>query len=428
MNKKNVPGFRFCSLLLLSVLFWCTVSCADREHHFIHQTAAQHSAPEIKLGAQQLLSQYLDELRDRRIGLLANPASRIGSAHLLDTLLTRQVPVTALFAAEHGFRGDVPAGEEIKDGTDVLTGLPVFSLYGQTRRPTPEMLAEIDLLIFDLQDAGVRFYTYISTLGLVLEAAAAHDVEVWVLDRPNPLGGTYVSGWMLEPEFRSFVGAFPIPIVHGMTIGELALMMIGEGWLNTETEPRLRVIPMENWQREQNWIETGLTWIPPSPNLPHFTNALVYPGTCFFEGSTMSEGRGTRDPFMMVGSPGLEFPEEARLSLMQRYPVSLEPVTFTPVDIPGMATNPKYRGTEVSGIRLSPLTLDAGSLRPLELGLELFREMLHHAPDARTNRFLYNLAGTQRIREFLESDAPPVTFWQAEVEVFTKKRKPYLLY
>lgn len=424
----SVPGFRFCSLLLLAVLFWCTVSCADREHPLIQQSYAQHSAPEIKLGAQQLLSLSLEELRDRRIGLLANPASRIGSAHLLDTLLTYEIPVKALFAAEHGFRGDVPAGEEIKDGTDVATGLPVFSLYGQTRRPTPEMLADIDLILFDLQDAGVRFYTYISTLGLVLEAAAAHDVEVWVLDRPNPLGGTYVAGWMLEPEFTSFVGAFPIPVVHGMTIGELALMMVGEGWLDSETEPRLRVIPMENWSRNQNWVDTGLTWVPPSPNLPHFTNALVYPGTCFFEGSTMSEGRGTRDPFMMIGSPGLEFPEEPRLRLQQRYPVLLEPVAFTPVDIPGMATNPKHRGTEVSGLRLSPLTLQADSLRPLELGLEIFREMLRHAPEARTNRFLYNLAGTRRITEFLQSDAAPETFWKEEVEAFMQAREPYLLY
>lgn len=380
------------------------------------------------LGAQILLSHSVDELRGRSIGLLANPASRIGSAHLLDTLLTHEIPVTALFAAEHGFRGDVPAGEEIKDGTDVATGLPVFSLYGQTRRPTPEMLAGIDLIIFDLQDAGVRFYTYISTLGLVLEAAAAHDVEVWVLDRPNPLGGTYVAGWMLKPEFTSFVGAFPIPVVHGMTIGELAQMMVGEGWLDTETEPRLSVIPMEHWSRNQNWIDTGLTWVPPSPNLPHFTNALVYPGTCFFEGSTMSEGRGTRDPFMMVGSPGLEFPEETRLRLQQRYPVLLEPVAFTPVDIPGMATNPKHRGTEVSGLRLSPLTLQADSLRPLELGLEIFREMLRHAPDARTNRFLYNLAGTRRITDFLQSNAAPETFWQEETEAFLEKRQPYLLY
>ncbi|WP_164682564.1 exo-beta-N-acetylmuramidase NamZ family protein [Cyclonatronum proteinivorum] len=415
-------------MLLLAVLFWCTVSCADREHTHIHQSHAQHSAPEIKLGAQQLISHSVEELRDRSIGLLANPASRIGSAHLLDTLLTHEIPVTALFAAEHGFRGDVPAGEEIQDGTDLATGLPVFSLYGQTRRPTSDMLAGIDLLLFDLQDAGVRFYTYISTLGLVLEAAAEHDVEVWVLDRPNPLGGTYVSGWVLEPDLTSFVGAFPIPIVHGMTIGELARMMVGEGWLTTESEPRLRVIPMENWTRDQNWDDTGLNWVPPSPNLPHFTNALVYPGTCFFEGSTMSEGRGTFDPFMKIGSPGLVFPDESRQRLQQSYPALLEPVVFTPVDIPGMATNPKHRGTEVSGIRLSPLTLQADSLRPLELGLEIFREMLRYAPNAETNRFLYNLAGTRQIDSFLESDAAPETFWEEELEVFMKAREPYLLY
>ncbi len=425
-----VPGFRFCSLQMLAVLFWCTVSCADREHSFNeHQDESlQESAAPLITGAGHLLEHYVENLKDKRIGLIANPASRVGDTHFLDLLLDEGVNVTALFAPEHGFRGDRPAGEEIRDGADVETGLPVYSLYGTTRKPTAQMLEDIDILLFDIQDVGVRFYTYISTLGLVLEAAAEHNVEVWITDRPNPLGGLYVSGWVMQEPFKSFVGMYPIPVVHGMSIGEIALMISNEQWINTDKEIEPKVIRMENWKREMIWPDTQLPWIPPSPNLPHFTNALVYPGTCFFEGSTLSEGRGTKDPFMITGSPGVDISDEFKSSIENRYPVLLERAEFTPESIPGMAVNPKFEGKLCKGVRISPQTLDPMELRPLEMGLELFRGMMHADPDAETLRFLYNLSGTTLIDDFLSSSEPPEVYWQEELDLFRELRQQYLLY
>ena len=430
----KVPGIRISSLHLLTVLFWCTVGCADREQSpnvssvSDNSPAAQLQSPSLKTGAQILSYRYLHELEGRNIGLIANPTARVGDSHLLDLLTVYGIRINSLFAPEHGFRGDRPAGEEIQGGMDVETGLIVHSLYGSTRKPTPEMLEDIDLLIFDMQDVGVRFYTYISTLGLVLEAAAQQDVEVWVLDRPNPLGGEYVSGWVMQDEHQSFVGAFPIPVVHGLTMGEIALMINKEGWTKAGQKANLRVIKMENWSREQHWNETGLEWRAPSPNLPHFTNALVYPGTCFFEGSNMSEGRGTSDPFMLVGSPGQQFTYEQLELITNRYPVSLERVEFVPEDMPGMAVNPKHKGETVIGVRVSPLTLDPMRLRPLEMGLELFRLLLRSDPDAETNRFLYNLAGTTQIDHFIEHDNPAAVYWQEELDMFRELRENYLLY
>jgi uncharacterized protein YbbC (DUF1343 family) len=292
------------------------------------------------------------------------------------------------------------------------------------------MLNEVDVIIFDMQDVGARFYTYISTLGLLLEAVAEHPetIEVIVLDRPNPLGGNYVSGWTAEPEHQSFVGAFPIPIVHGMTIGELAGMMLGEGWIPQAEDVELRVIEMQHWQRGMIWPDTGLPWLAPSPNLPHYSTALIYPGTCFFEGSTLSEGRGTPDPFLQVGGPSLQLNEEAISALESRYAVQLDTLSFTPVSIPGVSAYPKHEGQLVNGLRISPLTLRADELRPLEFGLELFRLMLQNATDAETNAFLYNLAGTKKIDAFLNSDQHPGWFWQDDVEAFRQQRAPYLLY
>jgi uncharacterized protein YbbC (DUF1343 family) len=418
---------KFCIALFLSISV--LTGCADAEQSDFNQTdGVQTEHRPVITGAATLIDAHLDELRGRRVGLVANPTARVNGTHLLDTLLTLEIEITALFAPEHGFRGDLPAGEEVSDGFDRETNLPVHSLYGRTRKPTPQMLESVDILLFDMQDVGVRFYTYISTLGLILEAAAENDVDVWVLDRPNPLGGEYVSGFMLEDEFKSFVGAFPIPVAHGMTIGELATMMIGEKWLNTEKTPNLRVISMQHWERKRIWPETGLKWRAPSPNLPHFSNALVYPGTCFIEGTTMSEGRGTSDPFMMVGAPDLMIPDSLLQNLMNRYPVLLEKVTFIPKTIPGFATNPKHEGQEVQGLRITPQTLNPIHLRPVEFGLELTRLMLRHSAKSQTNRFMYNLAGTRQIDDFLKSDEPPHYYWSDDIVRFQDIRKEYLLY
>ena len=378
----------------------------------------------VMTGAEVLIEYHLDELEELRVGLVMNPTARIGETHMLDTLLAREVNVTALFAPEHGFRGEAGAGERIEDGVDQATGLPVFSLYGETRKPTEEMLYEVDILLFDMQDVGARFYTYNATLGLVLEAAAEHDVPVWVLDRPNPIGGEYISGWILEPEFESFVGMYPIPVAHGMTLGELGGMVIGENWIDFEYPPDYRVIEMKGWQREMLWPETGLEWFPPSPNLPTFEHAYVYLGTCFIEGTTLSEGRGTDNPFLLLGSPGTEF-DEFDLEQLQAdlLGIEIEKVQFTPESIPGKALNPKHEGEECTGIRIR--VTDYDYLDPVDAGLRIMAFLMRHSPDAETNDFLYRLAGTKEIDQFINGSN---IYWDFNTEPFKGQRQAYLLY
>jgi uncharacterized protein YbbC (DUF1343 family) len=258
------------SLLLIAFSIFNFISCKSAPD--------EPEIPEerVILGAEIFIDRHLEELEGERIGLVMNPTARIGRVHMLDRLLELNLNITALFAPEHGFRGEAGAGEKIEDGIDRDSGLPVFSLYGDTRKPTPEMLEHVDILIFDMQDVGARFYTYIATLGLVIESAAAAGIPVWVLDRPNPAGGNYVSGWIMEDEFKSFVGPYPVPIAHGLTMGEIAKMMVGERWINFDSEPDVRVVLMEGWNRSMKWPDTGLRWVAPSPNLPTFEHAFFY--------------------------------------------------------------------------------------------------------------------------------------------------------
>lgn len=379
----------------------------------------------VETGAVTLIEQHLADLEDQRVGLVMNPTARIGDVHMLDTLLALDVNISALFAPEHGFRGEAGAGEVIEDGVDQQTELPVFSLYGSNRKPTPEMLSHVDLLIFDMQDVGARFYTYIATLGLVMEAATESGIPVWVLDRPNPLGGDYVSGWILEEEFKSFVGPYPIPVAHGLTMGELAKMIAGEQWMNFEQEPQLRVVEMSGWTREMIWPDTGLEWVAPSPNLATFEQAYLYPGTVFFEGTTMSEGRGTDRPFLTMGDPSTSLDKSTLESLndiSDQLEVSL--VEFTPRSIPGVAPNPKHLDSPSIGIDVQ---LKGFDFDPVRSGLKMFQIMVNATPYAETNSFLYRLAGTRAIDTIVNQEADPMEIDFGTKE-FLDKREPYLLY
>lgn len=401
------------------------VSCTGQEANT--QVAPEVAVANVKIGAERLLEDFPGALEGKRLGLVMNPTARIGDVHMLDTLLSLGYNVTALYAPEHGFRGNFGAGEKIVDGIDEASGLKVYSLYGTTRKPTREMLAEVDALIFDMQDVGARFYTYISTLGLVLEAASEAGIEVWVLDRPNPAGGDYVAGWMLEKEHTSFVGAYPIPVAHGMTMGELAKMMVGEGWItlgNSDFSPN--VITMQGWTRVMKWPTTGLDWVPPSPNLPTWETAYVYLGTCFFEGSTLSEGRGTPSPFLTIGGPGLMIPEVELNRISETWGVGLRPTEFTPLSIPDKAPNPKHKDRTIEGVQISD---DVSNLKdPVAFGLDLFRTALRSTSLDSLNSFRYRLAGTNRIDSLLRSVDNPADTWAAEVAAFKERRKPYLLY
>lgn len=383
------------------------------------------NGPTVKTGAQVLLEDHLNKLEGKRIGLLMNPASRVGGVHMVDTLLNLGVNVTALFAAEHGFRGQAGAGETIEDGIDQQTGLPVFSLYGSTRKPTSEMLEEVDLILLDLPDMGLRFYTYNSTMGLVMEAIAEHGKELWILDRPNPLGGTYVAGWILEEEYKSFVGSYPMPIVYGLTMGEIAKMAVGEGSLELDAAPNFQVIKAEGWHRKMIWPETGLEWIPPSPNLPTFEHAFAYAGTVIFEATNLSEGRGTQNPFLQIGSPTLSVDREELEMLAQKHHVQLDTISFTPKSISGMASSPKLQGQLCRGFRIS-FNGDYSQTDPLKLGLDLLKFTQKHDPNFEITTFANKLFGIDL--QSIIKEKTEIPDWNMDVKAFKIKRNPYLLY
>ncbi|MGF1670850.1 MAG: exo-beta-N-acetylmuramidase NamZ domain-containing protein [Balneolaceae bacterium] len=384
-----------------------------------------HENDRVRTGAEMLIENHLAELVGKRVGLVMNPTAIINDTHVLDTLLMHGVNITSLFAPEHGFRGEAGAGEIIEDGIDQATGLPVFSLYGQTRSPTAEMLRLVDIILFDMQDVGARFYTYNSTLGLVIQEAARQQIPVWVLDRPNPAGGDYVSGWALEEEHKSFVGMYPIPIAHGMTLGELALMITGERWLDFQNEPDLKIISMNGWHRSMKWPDTGLRWYPPSPNLPTFEHAFAYLGTCLVEGTNLSEGRGTDDPFLLLGSPDTNISNED-LELLNSFPgISIERVSFIPESIPGKAISPKHEGAQCSGLRLRIIDFDAYD--PVVSGLKILRVLTHRTENVEFKPFLHRLAGTKMVDHFLNSDIHETAIEFGLLD-FKNARKGYLIY
>lgn len=388
------------------------------------------------VGAASLISAEADLVAGRRVGLITNHTAMVGDRHLADLLHAHEhVTLSALFAPEHGIRGTADAGADVATTTDAATGIPVYSLHSDTYRPTPEMLAGLDVLVFDMQDVGTRFYTYISTMGLAMQAAAEAGIPFVVLDRPNPVGGIRVEGFTLEPAHRSFVGMYEMPVTHGMTIGEIALMIKGEAWLEGLDALELHVVEMKGWRREMLWTDTGLRWIAPSPNLPVFDAAVVYPGACFFGSTSASEGRGTREPFLLIGAPWADAEAIASDMNSRGLPgLRFEPATFTPQSISGMSTSPKLSGVEVYGIR--HVVTDARAVRPVEAGIHTLHAFYQHAPAEEQARFftlepMLRVSGTDRIYQMIEQGASPdeiIAVWAPGVAAFERMRRPYLLY
>lgn len=391
---------------------------------------------QVVTGAKRLLEQVPEELAGKRLGMITNHSARVGEEHLVDHLTEHpELQVSALFGPEHGIRGDAAAGETIAGGEDPQTGLPVHSLYGEHRRPTDEMLEDVDALVFDIQDIGARFYTYISTMGLAMQAAAEQDIPYYVLDRPNPLGGERVEGFLLEEQHTSFVGQYPIPVTHGMTVGELARMIRGENMLEGLEELDLEVIEMDGWDRSRQWTDTRLDWTPPSPNIPDFGTALIYPGACFFEATTASEGRGTHQPFRKLGAPWTDGEQLAEELNDRDIPgLRFQAVEFTPESIEGMAVNPKFEDETVQGIRYH--ILDPDKVEPVLAGLHVLEAFYRQAPEDQRQDFfdaprMDHLAGTRRMQQMIEDGYSPEEIaesWQADVQAFINQRMPYLLY
>ena len=364
----------------------------------------------VRSGADQM-DRYLRLIDGKRIALVANHTSVVGKRHLVDTLLGSGIEkdqIIKVFAPEHGFRGDHAAGVQIDDGTDRQTGIPVASLYGSHKKPEPEELAGIEVMLFDLQDVGARFYTYISTLHYVMEACAENGIPLILLDRPNPNGG-YVDGPVLDTAFKSFVGMHPIPVVYGLTIGELAGMINGEGWLSKGVQCELTVIPCASYIHGQAYSMP----VSPSPNLANDHAILMYPSTCFFEGTILSEGRGTAMPFEVYGHP--ELPGA---------------FSYTPESIPGIARNPKFEGQVCYGEDLRSFTPEGGWSRiHLKFLLEAY-EAFPRKEEFFTNYF-NTLAGCDTLRMQVEAgwDEERIrASWKGELEQYKVKRRKYLIY
>jgi uncharacterized protein YbbC (DUF1343 family) len=383
----------------------------------------------VRSGLSHLLEDRIELLTGRQVGLISHTPSVLPDlTGIVDAMQRAGVNLAALFGPEHGFSAVVADGKAVENETDARTRLPIYSLYGQTREPNAAMLAGLDLLVLDFQDVGVRFYTYLSTLYYVLRAAGMHGLPLLVLDRPNPINGRVVEGPLVEPGLESFVGILPIPLRHGLTLGELACYMNAEYNLNAP----LTVIAMQGWQRDQWFDQTGLPWVPPSPAMPHLSTATVYPGMCFLEGTNLSEGRGTALPFEVVGAPWLDGEDlAARLNGLGLPGVGFRPHTFSP-------SASKHAGEVCQGVQVH--VFDREALRPIALGLHVLAacqqeaqqhfEFLTSSWEGRPPH-MDLLAGSAAVREGLLAGRPVDELqagWETICADFRRASQPYLLY
>ena len=365
-------------------------------------------AQKIVNGAEQMET-LLPLLNNKRVALVVNQTSMTGNTHLLDTLLASNINIKKVFAPEHGFRGNADAGETVKNGKDISTGIPIQSLYGKNKKPTPQQMQDIDVVVFDIQDVGARFYTYISTLHYVMEACAENGKEFIVLDRPNP--NDFVDGPIRKPGFRSFGGTDPIPLLHGLTIGELARMINGEGWLKSGANScQLRVVEMLNWKHGDPY------WLPvkPSTNLPNDQSGRLYPSRCCFEATPFSIGRGTYHPFQMIGYPDEKFGD----------------YTFTPTPIQGFDMNPQQKNRLCYGVNLQEYPFEGG------LTLRFVLDFYHKSGD--NPKFFFSrakwfelMAGFDELRKQIIAGMTEEEIratWQADLEEYKSMREKYLLY
>ena len=361
--------------------------------------------PPIQTGAEQT-NLYLPMLEKKNVALVVNQTSVVGRAHLVDMLLKSGVKIKVIFAPEHGFRGDADAGATIHNSKDDKTGIPVLSIYGKNKKPTGEQLKGIDVVIFDIQDVGVRFYTYISTMHYVMEACAENDVEMLVLDRPNPHGAE-VDGPVLDLKYQSFVGMHPIPVLHGLTVGELALMINGEKWLDNGIQCSLTVIPCKGWDHSMEWSLA----IPPSPNLPNDQAVMLYPSLCFFEGTEVSVGRGTEFPFQVIGYPDPKFGV----------------FSFTPESSFG-AANPLQMGKTCYGMDLRYVPPQSFTLKYLLN----FSKKFDKPEQMITRASHFNLlAGNDMLAKQIAQGLPEKEIresWTVELKKYKELREKYLLY
>ncbi|NPA66990.1 MAG: DUF1343 domain-containing protein [Chlorobi bacterium] len=430
--KKNLPNFDllfqswyitkryFVVFFSIIVLFF--VSCSPKGSKVITDIHSEKdsvcdntfadtlpvvSEPEIIVPADKRIDVYLPLLRGKNIALVANQTSIIDTVHLLDFLLSEGINTVKIFALEHGFRGDADRGVYFNSSIDEKTGIPIIAAYGKNRKPDASYFEDVDIVVFDIQDVGARFFTYLSSMHLFMEACAENGKKMIILDRPNPLG-FYVDGPVLQEEFKSFVGMHPVPVVHGLTAGELALMINGEGWLKNGIQCDLEVIKVAGYKHSDRWHLP----VKPSPNLPDDKAVLFYPSLCFFEATDVSIGRGTLFPFQVIGYPDKRFGE----------------FSFVPKDIPGMQMNPVHEGETCYGVDLRNSEEEKFTLKYL---IDFYNKFTDKSKFITKKRWFNLLAGNSELYRQIISGMPEDEIrksWQKDLEEYKKMRKKYLLY
>lgn len=410
MKSGFFSKMHYFTLNILIILIFGSFTCANGNKDTSLNTTTKQEEQTI-LPAAYSLPEYYVHLKGKRVGLVVNQTSTINQTHLVDSLLQIGVNVVTIFAPEHGFRGDHSAGAHIKNDIDPKTGITITSLYGNNKKPNAEIMKNLDIVVFDIQDVGVRFYTYISTMHYVMEACAENNVLFMVLDRPNP-NGHYVDGPILDLAFKSFVGMHPVTLVHGMTVGEFAGMINKEGWLKDGKACKLIVVKCTNYSHQSRYILP----IRPSPNLPTMQSIYLYPSLGLFEGTNVSVGRGTPTPFEILGRPDCK-----ALSY-----------TFTPINIPGVADQPKYENKICFGIQLKNYADSIAENPSIDLKwLKYFYQTNTISQGEYFNAMFNKLAGNSQLKEQIiegVSEEEIRASWQPGIEKFRLVRNKYLLY
>ena len=393
-------------ITFISVILFSMSTCNESKKEETNEKIEEPKP--IIVGAEQP-ELYLDSLKGKRVGLVVNPSSLVKNKHLVDFLLENKVNVKKIFAPEHGFRGNIDRGGHVKSEIDEKTGLPIVSMFGKNRRPSNQQLKDIDVMIFDIQDAGARFFTYISSMHEVMEACAANNKPLIVLDRPNPLGD-YVDGPVRQPGFESFVGMHPIPVVHGLTVGELAKMINGEKWLSNGKQCELTVIRVNNYDHSMMYS----LLIKPSPNLPNDLSIRLYPSLCFFEATPVSIGRGTEFPFQVIAYPNKNFGDSL----------------FIPKDIKGMQMNPIQEGKICYGVDLRNSKPDT-ILFSLKYVIDFYNKFERKGKFFSRTKWFNLLAGNNTLIKQIKagmSEDEIRKSWDKELQDYLKIRSKYLLY
>ncbi len=387
----------------------------------------------VRVGLDVLLEKNLAVLEGKKVGIITNQTGIASTGeHIVDILSRRPgIKISALYAPEHGIKGNLSDAVKVASYKDERTGIRIWSLYGKNLKPTEEMLDDVDVLVYDVQDVGVRFYTFISTMGLAMEAAAESGKQFIVLDRPDPINGMTLEGPIIEEPYRSFVGQYPVPVRYGLTPGEMAGMIKGEGWMEGMDRLNLRIIPMEGWQRDMWFDQTGLPWIKPSPNIPSILTSAVYPGLCLVEALNVSEGRGTMRPFELIGAPWIDGFALAEAMNEHELPgIYFNPISFTPVSLPGVAVENKYMNQQIHGLDL--IVTDRDALRPLGAAVYLLYTLKKLYPEQiELGEYLEKLIGISSFRRSINDLRSPgkiLEEWEPGIREFEKVRRKYLLY